>query len=135
MSKMVRQVIEQNLDIVTRQLSNTVSKSKKEFEDEIQELRSALPNLKSAAVKAAVTREIEGLMARMNAPVKPRHWSGHVAELKSLKDGYEKILAVMSNIPWYTDGMRGGNARKFVPPAAAGVAPAAKRVVKRRRRA
>ncbi len=106
MSKLFRAALEKNLDVVAKQLASVNTKPKEEYEAEIAELQQSLPMIKSNAVKAAVHRDIERINQAMNAPMRKVFWAHHVAELKSLKDGYEKILAVMANIPWYQQGLR-----------------------------
>lgn len=115
MSVLVRSAIEKNLAKVKEQLADTSSNSTADISAEIKELETSMNSIKSPTAKKAIQKEIDALSKKLTVKKAPPIHVQYKAELKSLEDGYTKILAVMANIPFYmssTKGAKKGSKKK-----------------------
>lgn len=106
MSTMTRAAVLKDLAKVNKLLEDTSDK-KAELEAEIRELTTSMNGIKNAKAKQVLQKEVDALTEQLNAPDVPKPHQQYKAELKSLADGYTKILAVMENIPFYMTAQRG----------------------------
>ena len=103
---MTRSAIEKDLERVRKLLEDTTD-TKAALEAEIKELITAKNGIKSERAKQSVQKEIDELTTRLNKKEPPKPHQQYKSELKSLVDGYQKLLAVMQNIPSYVESTRG----------------------------
>lgn len=103
---MTRSAIQKDLEKVRKLLEDTTD-TKTALQAEIKELVNAKSGIKSDRAKLSVQKDIDALTAQMNRKEPPKPHQQYKSELKSLADGYTKILAVMENIPFYITSTRG----------------------------
>jgi hypothetical protein len=106
LSTMTKGAIEKDLERLQK-LTGVDARTKEVIRAEIQELETSMRGIKSERAKQAVQKEIDVLTAEYEAPVKENPYQEYRANLKSLMDGYTKILAVMQVIPFYVTAQRG----------------------------
>lgn len=103
---MTRVAIEKDLERLQK-LTGEDARTKETIRAEIQELEASLRGIKSDRAKQAIQKEIDALTAEHEAPVKENPYQEYRANLKSLIDGYQRILQVMQVIPFYVTAQRG----------------------------